>query len=426
MSTSAPFPKDFLWGASTAAHQVEGGTVNQWSEWELAHASQLAKTAESRLSYLRNWPDVKTQATDPRNYVSGRGVDHYRRYEEDFELLKSLNMNAFRFSIEWSRLEPEEGAWDVAAIEHYRKYIESLRTRGIEPIVTLWHWTVPTWFEAKGGFTKRANITYFERFVQRVAEEYSTELTYVITLNEPNVYTTCSHLQGEWPPQGRSVWQALRVYLNLLTTHKRTYRILKRLQPELQVGVAPNFSCNVPLDSSSWLDRWAANLSNYGWNWWFLNRCKRHLDFIGFNFYHTNYWSMHRIANRERPLNDLGWYMEPSRLYDLLIWTAKRYRQPIIITENGVADAADKYRKWWLEQTVVAMHKAIKEGVNLKGYLHWSLLDNFEWAYGWWPQFGLVHVDRERSMKRELRPSARWFGNYIARVRGIKAKDGKA
>src|SRR5665213_3588546 len=117
------FPRDFFWGASTASHQVEGGTVNQWSVWELANAKELAQTAHQRLGLLANWEDIKAEAEDPNNYVSGKGVDHYRRYEEDFDIAKSLNLNSFRFSIEWSRLEPEEGKWDEKAIEHYRKYI---------------------------------------------------------------------------------------------------------------------------------------------------------------------------------------------------------------------------------------------------------------------------------------------------------------
>jgi beta-glucosidase len=414
-----------MWGASTAAHQIEGGTLNQWSEWELAHASELAKIAKQRLGWLTNWEDIKAQATAPENYVSGRSVDHYKRYEADFDLLEQLNMNAYRFGIEWSRLEPREGAWNIEALEHYRQYIKSLRGRNIEPIITLWHWTVPVWFAAKGGFAKRANIKYFERYVQRIAQEYGADLKYVITINEPNVYATFSYQQGEWPPQTKSIWQALWVYNNLKLAHKRVYRILKRARPNLQVGMAQNFSCNLPKNPISRIDRLFATIGNYSWNWWFLDRTKRHQDFIGFNFYHTVYWSSFRQENPDKPVNDVGWYMEPGKLYDLLMWTDKRYRRPIIITENGVADAKDTYRRWWLEQTIVAMQKALKDGVQLRGYLHWSLLDNFEWAYGWWPQFGLVHVDRARGMRRTIRPSAEWFGAYIAQANSERKVNGK-
>src|SRR6185437_17178847 len=120
------FPKDFLWGASTASHQVEGGNENQWTEWELANATELAKTVPKRLSWLPNWKQVKADATDPENYVSGKGVDHYNRYEEDFDLLEKLHLNSFRFGIEWSRVEPKEGTWNLEAIKHYHRYIDNL------------------------------------------------------------------------------------------------------------------------------------------------------------------------------------------------------------------------------------------------------------------------------------------------------------
>ena len=154
MSNRRVFSKHFYWGASTASHQVEGGTENQWSVWELAHAKELAKTAKDRLSYLPSWPDIKEQAQDPANYVSGQGVDHYRRYKEDFDIAKSLNLNAFRFGIEWSRIEPKEGDWDEQQIEHYHTYIKELKKRGLEPFLNIWHWTMPTWFTDKGGFKK--------------------------------------------------------------------------------------------------------------------------------------------------------------------------------------------------------------------------------------------------------------------------------
>ena len=135
------FPKDFLWGASTSGHQVEGGNRDQWTVWELAHAEELAKMAEKRYSHIPSWPDIKKQAQDPRNYISGKGVEHYQRYKEDFALVKKLNLNAFRFGIEWARLEPEEGKWDETVIEHYRQYISELRKMDIEPVLNAWHWS---------------------------------------------------------------------------------------------------------------------------------------------------------------------------------------------------------------------------------------------------------------------------------------------
>ena len=170
--------------------------MNQWSEWELAHATELARTAAKRCGWMPSWRAVRAQALDPENYVSGAGVDHYRRYEEDFDLLEELHMNSFRFSIEWSRIQPKEGAWNTEGIKHYHRYIRSLKKRDIEPVLNIWHWTMPTWFTNMGGFEKKGNVIYFEEFVRKIIEEFGPELRYIIVLNEPNVYTTFSYLTG--------------------------------------------------------------------------------------------------------------------------------------------------------------------------------------------------------------------------------------
>lgn len=407
------FPKQFFWGASTSGHQVEGGNKDQWSAWELEHAKELAQTAHQRLGQLPSWNGIKGQAQDPDNYVSGKGVEHFKRYKEDFDLLEKLNMNSFRFSIEWARIEPKEGKWDDVAIEHYREYIRELRERRIEPFANLWHWTMPTWFTDKGGFKHRKNVKYFERFVKKVGEELADDLTYIITLNEPNVYTTFSYAIGEWVPQEKNVVSSGRVYLNLLKAHKRAYKILKKQKPMLQIGLAMQLANIQAKRPHNFIDTMATKWMRYYWNWWFMNRSKNRQDFVGINYYFSDYYKGLWVNNPKVPLNDLGWYMEPEGLYPLLLRVWAHYKKPIYVTENGVADESDDYRRWWLEETIVAMEKAISEGVDLRGYLHWSLLDNFEWKYGWWPKFGLVEVDRKKGMRRTIRPSARWFAQRI-------------
>ncbi len=412
------FPKDFLWGASTASHQVEGGTENQWSEWELANATELAKTAPKRLGWLPNWKSVKAQASDPQNYVSGKGVDHYNRYEEDFDLLEELHLNSFRFSIEWSRVEPKEGAWNLDAIRHYHRYIKSLNKRGIEPILNIWHWTMPTWFTEKGGFEKKTNLTYFDQFVQKIAEEYGNELTYVITLNEPNVYASHGYLFGEWPPEIKNPITCMKVYWNLVQAHRHAYHILKNTNPALQVGVASQLSNMRAYRTTNPIAQFGAISKSYIWNWWFLDRIKRQQDFIGFNYYFTDYYTglLTGTRNPTTPVSDLGWYMEPDGLFDVLMRISQRYKLPVLITENGLADSKDRYRRWWIEQTILSMQRAMSHGVQIVGYMHWSLLDNFEWKYGWWPKFGLIAVDRANGMKRSVRPSAKWFGAYLGKL----------
>lgn len=411
------FPKHFFWGASTAAHQVEGGMYNQWAVWELEHAKEYAQTAHQRLSWLPNWQQVKDQAEEPDNYVSGPGIDHYNRYKEDFALAQSLNLNAFRFTIEWSRIEPEEGVWNEDAIKHYKQYIKELRARKLEPFLNIWHWTEPIWFAEKGGFEKSENLTYWMRFVEKVADELIDDIEYAITINEPNVTSTFGYLIGTHPPGKKSKLTFMIVYWNMVKAHRYAYDILKAKKPQLQVGAAMQLANIQAKRPHKYLDELTTQWMRYFWNWWFPRRIRKHQDFIGVNYYFSDYFTgLGKRANPKVPLNDMGWYMEPEGIYPLILRVWARFKKPIFITENGLADAADTHRRWWIEETIVAMERAISEGVDLRGYFHWSLLDNFEWQDGWWPKFGLIEVDRKHGMKRKVRPSAKWFADTIAKI----------
>lgn len=423
--SKSQFPNDFFWGASTAAHQVDGGTVNDWTVWELATAAERARLAGSQLvvgslstrqDQLPLWAEIKDHVEDPDNYVSGPGIEHYTRYEQDFDTAKELNFNAFRFGIEWSRIESEEGVWDQQAIEHYRQYISELKQRGLEPFLNVWHWTNPLWFTEKGGFTKRANLKYFNRYVHKIAEEFAGEVNFVLTINEPNNYVLFGYVLGTWPPQQKNILNAIRVYWHLCEAHRQAYRAFKSANPQIQIGAATQMTTNLSAKGRHPIGWLTARLSNYFWNWFFYDRTKKYHDFIGFNHYFTLYYKRFMVENPPQPISDVGWYMEPFRIYDLLMWVAMRYKKPIYITENGVADMHDTYRQWWIEQTIAAMERAVRDGADVRGYFHWSLLDNFEWSYGWWPKFGLVSVDREHGMKRTIRPSARWFAKKISEL----------
>jgi len=294
--TKPTFPKKFLWGASTSGHQVEGGNHDQWTVWELAHAAELAKTAKRRLSHLPSWERIKDVAEKPETYISGRAVDHYNLYKEDIAIAKKLNLNSLRFTVEWSRIEPQEGVWDSQAIEHYRDYIAELKKSGIEPVLNIWHWTMPVWFTDKGAFKYGKNIKYFERFVQKISDEYARDLKWVITLNEPNVYTAFGYLtkeptSGNWPPGESSPLSYARVTWNLISAHRRAYKIIKGVNPSVNISLATQLANIQAKRPHNELDEFTTKVMRYFWNWLFLRRVRRQMDFIGFNYYFTDYYT---------------------------------------------------------------------------------------------------------------------------------------
>lgn len=416
--TQAPaFPKKFLWGASVSAHQVEGGLHNQWSVWELEHAKTLAAQSEYQYGDLPNWPAIKRQAKTPANYISGAATGHYDRYEDDFELLTKLHMNAFRFSIEWSRVEPQEGAWNPEAIEHYKKYVQALQRRGIEPVITLFHFTLPVWFAEMGGFEKRRNVQYFTRFAEKIISELGTHVRYIVTINEPEVYVDESYRLGHWPPNITSRRMAWRVMNNLAYAHIQTAHAIRALNRRYKVSISKNSAYYYAGDDSV-LSRRTAMLSQYIQDDYFLQKVYKHCDFLGVNYYFSNRVYGYRVHNPNERISDLGWDMSPANIQFALERLHEKYHLPIIVTENGLADATDESRQWWLTQTIVGMQRAMASGVKIEGYLHWSLLDNFEWDKGRWPRFGLAEVDYITSA-RTLRPSAVWFGKIIKKARGV-------
>lgn len=417
---SAGFPADFLWGASTSGHQVEGGLNDQWTRWEKHTANTSARNASDRYKYYQSWPTIRSQASNPHNYIAGSGIAHEKLYKQDFRLLKKLNLNSFRFSIEWSKVEPKQGQWDKEAIQYYKQYIHELRLLGIEPIANLWHWTNPVWFEDMGAFTKRSNLKYFERFVRKVANEILDEVTYVVTINEANNYSLFGYFAGYWPPGKRNALLGVITTFNLMRAHKMSYALLKAKNPLFCVGIAHNVAANVPKSPHNVLHVIIAHLADYFWDTWFYRRVRKHQDFIGVNYYMTNYITAKGARNPLAPRSDLNWYMEPSAIGIVARRLWYKFKKPIIITENGVADGQDQYRKWWIEETINALADARKEGVDVAGYLHWSLLDNFEWAEGYWPKFGLIAVDRENGMKRSMRPSAKWLASYLDSLQSKK------
>lgn len=369
------FPEGFLWGAATSSFQVEGGIEN--NDW--AEAARQGKV-----------PPV------------GIAADHYHRYEEDFDIAKSLGHNAHRFSVEWSRIEPEEGKFDQAELEHYQRVISALRARGLEPFVTLWHFSLPVWFLKSGNFKRKDAPAIFARYAGRVAEALGADARFFITMNEPLVWLgEQGEAVGAIPLPQQDPFTYLFVWDQLVRAHKAAYAAIHKVAPAAQVGIAKHsfsFKDTNPIGSI------VAVAARWFWNRRFLDMIRHHQDFIGIQYYQRLFfWNKPNV-----PKSDIGWQIIPEGIYDPLM-EARRYGVPVYVTENGIADAKDQYRESFIKSSLEAVHRAILDGAPVKGYLHWSLLDNYEFKKAYSMQFGLVHIDREHDLARVIRPSARAY-----------------
>jgi beta-glucosidase len=377
-------PKDFLWGASTAAYQVEGGIENV--DWAQA-------------------------ARDGRVPTAGRACDHYHRFEEDFDIAARLGMNAQRFSIEWARIEPEEGRFDEAEIEHYRQVLEALRERGLTPVVNLWHFTLPLWFSERGGFLSAGAHELFARYCHFVVERLGGYAHIWLTINEPEVWGFDGYLKAQWPPFVRNPVTYLRVQRALVHAHRAAYEAMKTVRPEIRIGIAKH---NIFFESDrNPLHMLLRVFADRLWNHWFLRRIEDHQDVIGLNHYFHLKFGMSAAEKAAAVRSDMGWELHPTSLYECLVGL-KRYNVPVFVSEHGLADRADVYRARFLRNARAALARARAEGVPLFGYFHWSLLDNYEWAHGFTQRFGLIELDYD-TLERKPRPSAQV---YAAMCRG--------
>jgi beta-glucosidase len=397
--------KRFLWGTATAAHQIEGGNRNNdWWEWE-------------QLGHIKGGDSSEI------------ACDSWNRWQQDLDLAQELSTNAYRFSLEWSRIEPEEGRFDQKAIDHYREMLQEMRRREIEPILTLHHFTIPLWLAHKGGYEHPDFPAYFERFCQKVVPLYAPFVRYWITINEPNVIAALGYLYGIFPPGVKSVSRCGRVLKQFLLAHARAYRVIKSAAPGSLVSVAINVQ-NISPASGSPLDRLAADLVDQFYNWGFLKAMvdgrtrmpfgwgsripglANTLDYVGLNYYSRIFigfrWRGGFAEVRKAvPRSDMDQEIYPQGFYQAIRQVAA-FGKPILITESGIADARDQYRPDYLRQVIGGMRLAMREGIPILGYLHWSLMDNFEWNEGYSQKFGLYEMDFT-TLERKPRPSAQLF-----------------
>ena len=389
MTKVLKFPKNFLWGSSTSAYQVEGGIKNC------------------------DWSKV---------YPAGRACDHYNRYEEDFDLAKKLNQNAHRFSIEWSRVEPKQGKFDRKEIEHYRKVLLALKKRNIKSVVTLWHWTNPVWFVEMGGWTNKKAIDCFEHYTKIIVKEFGHLIDFWVTLNEPMVYIGKGYVNGNFPPFQRNIFKAKKVFNNLVKAHQKSYAIIHSQYPKARVSITKITNYFEPARKWCPLDIFIARLLHYFWNDYFLEKIKNEIDYIGLDYYHHNRMTFYPpfVKNLNEKVGDNGWEIYPKGIYYVLKYLSK-FQKPIYILENGLADSKDKFRKQFIKDHLFWIYKTIQEGVDVKGYLHWTLLDNFEWDKGFKSKFGLVEIE-SKTMERKPRPSAYYYAQ-ICKENCLKSEE---
>jgi beta-glucosidase len=392
------FPPNFFWGCATSAHQIEGGLVNDWTEWE---------KSSQRLAELQK------RQQDPLDFISGVAANSYLENNADIACLRELHANAYRFSIDWSRIEPQEGQFDWSALDHYKDFIKKLRANKIEPFVTLWHWPLPLWLKDRGGWENPETVNYFKKFVAKSVAYLNEDVNFWITLNEPMVYSAQSYLRGVWPPQKKNYFAWRRVFNNLGAAHNGAYSIIKSLDSNNQVGLAKN---NIYFEAAGGapINKLLKKFADWWWNENFLNKLRGQYDFIGLNYYFHDFvnYGFHQPFNYEKK-SDLDWGLHPEGIYYLL-HDLKKYQKPIYITENGLADRGDQHRAWYIREILTNVHRTISEGAEVKGYFHWSLIDNFEWAEGFQPRFGLYDVNYQ-TFERTARPSAKFYADICQR-----------
>lgn len=422
------FPKNFIWGTSTAAHQVEGNnTNNNWYEWE----NSLNQNGKSNIH---------------NNDKSGEAAHHWDMYRDDIALMNELGVNAYRFSVEWSKIIPQEGLIDEKALDHYRDVCIALIDSGLTPFITLHHFTNPTWFEQLGGFEKEENIDHFIEFSEIVFNHLSDIVQYWCTINEPAVYVSQGYFYGVFPPGKKDPKLAGTVMRNLLFAHIKAFHHLKRLENGeiAQIGLVKNITQFDPLRRWHILDWYFSKILNdiftYSTIDLFLNgkfnfylpgmvnitdsntNAIGSADFIGLNYYsrwhvkgHLNPTAPFTFEKRKQDIQtDMPYSIYPEGFYKALN-DINKLNIPIIVTENGIADYKDDRRETFINRYLYALHKSINEGLDIQGYFYWSLMDNFEWAEGYSMKFGLYEVDFN-TQKRKLRNGSLAFKRAVNRA----------
>jgi beta-glucosidase len=389
------FPDGFLWGAATAAHQTEGQNWNT------------------------DWWQSEQRGLVP--YRSGDACQSWYRWQEDLELVRELGLNAYRLSVEWARIEPRPGVFDEGALEHYRCMLQAVRAAGAEPLVTLHHFSSPVWLSDGGGWDRPGVVGRFATYVDRVGRELGDQVRWWITINEPTVFGLFGNVSGVWPPHRKNDFRGyLRHVRHTLSAHAAARAVLKQHSRDAQVSMALHLNPIDPVRYRDPTDQIAVKIYDWLWQGRILRAAARSFDWVGVNYYFRILvrWDLFPWRFFEAPdmgphqKTEYGWEIYPKGLYRVLK-RAGRLGKPVIVTENGIADADDNQRARYLVAHLREAHRAMQEGVDLRGYIHWSLIDNYEWTEGFTKRFGLAAVDFA-TQRRSLRPSAQVYRHVAA------------
>jgi beta-glucosidase/6-phospho-beta-glucosidase/beta-galactosidase len=395
--SAVEFPKDFFFGVANAPGQIEDQLDDIWMDW----------ADQKKIVAFHNEGSPKEK------------IAFWTNPEEEINRASSLGITTFRMGIDWGRIMPNPESFDQNAIRHYKKIIQSLRSKNFKIMMTLMHHSIPKWAQAMGGWKNDKMISHFVIFSKKMIEEFHEDVEWWATFNEGNVFVTMAYTVGIWPPGeknsplsaaviGPFVGDSIKAMDRMAKAHREIYDWAHDKFPSIKIGLAHNMAYYT---GKSWFNRFKASFADTAMNWRFPEMIHDKMDFFGFNYYGAEWFKGSQIdIDPEEEYSEAGRAIFPEGLYHILKTIHKKFSNlPIIITENGIGDATDLLRPSYLIEHLLAIKKAIEEGVPVKGYFVWSLTDNLEWSDGYCPKFGLVSVDRLNHLKRTPRPSFHLF-----------------
>lgn len=436
------FPENFLFGAATAAYQIEGGR----------------REGGKGESIWDTFCDIPGNID--RNETGEVACDHYHRFREDIEKMKQIHLDSYRFSVAWTRIIPDgDGKVNREGVAFYSALIDELLAAGIQPMLTLYHWDLPQALQDKGGWLNPESVNWFTNYARVIFEEFGGRVKKFITFNEPFVFTDFGYVTGSFPPGIKGNYRnKLIAAHNVLKSHGAAVRLFRKMKVGGEIGITLDYAYNCPATKSEKDVKAAARANEFWAGWYFepvvlghyprqaskwfdskgilpkitdedMKLIAEPIDFIGINHYFINYVAADETNDREgtRPVypevhqTDMSWPVTEDGFYELLKYLQSVLKVPLYITENGISlndivsvdgTVEDYDRIDYMKRYLSKLSQAISEGLDCRGYYYWSLMDNMEWAAGYKPRFGLIYVDY-RTQRRIIKRSGEWYRTVI-------------